>query len=191
MEEGTPKAAKPLNERQQAFVREYVIDFNATQAAIRAGYSARSAGQHAEALMRKHEIQTAIQEAKGAVCKRAELTVDRIVQELERIAFGDLKNSVKWDSNGTNVRSSDELTDDVSATIAAIEEEETTTEFGVTSKTKRKVKVKHYDKLRALELLARYKGMLVDRKEITGKDGKPMQVQQQTWMDAISEATKK
>lgn len=191
MEEGTPKAAKPLNERQQAFVREYVIDFNGSAAARRAGYSEKTAGQHAERMLKNVEIKKAIEEAKAKVCKRAELTVDRIVQELERIAFGDLKNSVKWDSNGTNVRSSDELPDDVSATIAAIEEEETTTEFGVTSKTKRKVKVKHYDKLRALELLARYKGMLVDRKEITGKDGKPMQVQQQTWMDAISEATKK
>ncbi len=186
MEEGKLNE-RQLNDRQAAFVREYVVDFNATQAAIRAGYSAKSAEACASRLLTNAKVAAAIQEAKASVCKRAELTTDRIVQELERIAFGDLKNSVKWDSNGTNVRASDELPDDVSATIAAIEEEETTTEFGVHSKTKRKVKVKHYDKLRALELLARYKGMLVDRKELTGKDGKPIQVQQKTWVDIMVE----
>lgn len=182
MEEGR------LNEKQAAFVREYVKDFNATQAAVRAGYSAKSAPVNGPRLLANAGIQKAIEKMKVAVCARAELTTDRIVQELERIAFGNLKNSVDWDSGGTSIKASSDLPDDVSATIMAIEEDEheTTSPTGATH-TRRKVKVKHYDKLRALELLARYKGMLVDRKELTGKDGKPIQVQQKTWVDLMAE----
>ncbi len=182
MEEG-----KELNERQAAFVREYLVDFNATQAAIRAGYSEKTAGSQGERLLRNAEIQKAIDAGKASVCKRNEVTVDRIVQELERIAFGDLKNSVKWDGNKTVICASDELSPDVSATIASIEEDERDTPHG----THRKVKVKHWDKLRALELLARYKGMLVDRKEISGKGGGPVQVEQKSWLDVVGEAVKK
>ncbi|MEI7465073.1 MAG: terminase small subunit [Burkholderiales bacterium] len=61
-----------LNDKQTAFVREYLMDFNATQATIRAGYSMRTAGQQGHALLKKHEIQACLAEFRQ---KAAEQTV--------------------------------------------------------------------------------------------------------------------
>jgi phage terminase small subunit len=61
-----------LNDKQQRFVDEYLKDLNATQAAIRAGYSAKTAYAIAEKLLRKAEIQQAVQDAKKARSKRTE-----------------------------------------------------------------------------------------------------------------------
>lgn len=75
-----------LNKKQHAFTVEYVKDHNATQAAIRAGYSARTAGSQSHDLLKKPEIQDAIQELEDAARARAGITVDTIVQRLNRIA---------------------------------------------------------------------------------------------------------
>ncbi len=182
--------ARKLNPKQLAFISEYLIDFNGTQAAIRAGYSARTAQEQASVLLSKPMVQRALEEAKAAHKKVREVSVDRIIQELERIAYGDLKNSVRWNEGGTQIQPSDDLPADVSATIMSIEEDEheTTSPLGHTH-VRRKVKVKHYDKLRALELLGRYKSLFVDRKEVTGKGGGAIEVQTKSWMDVVNEET--
>ena len=76
-----------LTKKQQLFVEEYLKDLNATQAAIRAGYSAKTAYAIAEKLLRKAEIKQAIQEAMKARSDRTEITQDRVLQELARLAF--------------------------------------------------------------------------------------------------------
>lgn len=74
-----------LNDKQQRFVDEYLKDLNATQAAIRAGYSAKTAYAIAEKLLRKVEIQQAVQDAKQARSKRTEITQDRVLQSLHAL----------------------------------------------------------------------------------------------------------
>lgn len=71
-----------LTPKQQRFVEEYLIDLNATQAAIRAGYSEKTAYSVGHENLKKPEIQKAIEEAKSQVSKRTELTVDMVVQGL-------------------------------------------------------------------------------------------------------------
>lgn len=71
-----------LTPKQQRFVEEYLIDLNATQAAIRAGYSEKTAYSVGHENLKKPEIQKAIEEAKNQVSKRTELTVDMVVQGL-------------------------------------------------------------------------------------------------------------
>lgn len=78
-----------LTAKQSRFVEEYLIDLNATQAAIRAGYSAKTAGAVGFENLKKPEIAEAIATKRGELSTRTEVTVDRIVTELARIGFYD------------------------------------------------------------------------------------------------------
>ena len=75
-------AGKSLTPRQAAFIREYLIDLNATQAAIRAGYSEKTAGRTAHENLKKPEIAQAIQEAQTERAERLELTQDDVLKGL-------------------------------------------------------------------------------------------------------------
>ena len=72
-----------LKDKQARFVEEYLIDSNATQAAIRAGYSEKSAYSIAGENMKKPEIANAIKAGQKDIAKRNELTIDDIIKELE------------------------------------------------------------------------------------------------------------
>lgn len=77
---------KPLSEKQHRFVEEYLIDLNATQAAIRAGYSAKTAYSVGFENLRKPEIQKAIQEQQNKRSKRTEISQDDVIKGLMREA---------------------------------------------------------------------------------------------------------
>lgn len=74
-----------LNAKQKRFVKEYLIDLNGTQAAIRAGYSPKTANEQAARLLANVSIQEAIQEEMKKREERTDITVDRVVQELHNI----------------------------------------------------------------------------------------------------------
>lgn len=78
-----------LSPKQQRFVDEYLVDLNATQAAIRAGYSAKTAESAGSRLLRNVKVQAAIQQAMADRLKRTEITQDRVLLEYARIAFFD------------------------------------------------------------------------------------------------------
>lgn len=78
-----------LNPRQALFVREYLVDRNGTQAALRAGYSAKSAKQEGTRLLSNPEIKRQIQEREDVIAEKLDLSAERIERELARIAFGD------------------------------------------------------------------------------------------------------
>lgn len=80
-----------LTEKQQRFVDEYLVDLNATQAAIRAGYSPNAAAEQGYEHLRKPHIQLAIAEARKAQQERTQITADRVVMELGLIAFADAR----------------------------------------------------------------------------------------------------
>lgn len=158
---------RKLNPKQQRFVEEYLVDLNATQAAIRAGYSPKTAGQIGERLLKKAEVQQALSRRMKAREQRTEVTQDRVVKELAKIAFGDPRNVMSWGPGGVTLKASAELTDDEAALVSEVSE--TTTERGGS------LKLKTNDKLKALELLGRHLGMFRDKVEVTGKDGGPIQ----------------
>ncbi len=89
----SPKAANPLQltDKQLRFVDEYLIDLNATQAAVRAGYSAGTAGAIGHENLKKPEIVAAIADARLALQQRTHITADRVVMELGLIAFADAR----------------------------------------------------------------------------------------------------
>lgn len=91
-----------LTEKQKRFVAEYLVDLNATQAAIRAGYSEKTAEQIGYQLLQKTSVQVAIQEAQDERSKRTEITQDMVVDELRAVAFakaGDYTDSTLKYSN--------------------------------------------------------------------------------------------
>src|SRR6478736_4951624 len=107
-----------LNDRQRRFVEQYLVDLNATQAAIRAGYSAATASEQASRLLANVKVAAAIAEAQAARSRRTEVTADRVVLELARVAFGDPRRVLSWGPGGVKLRPSDELTDEEAAIVA-------------------------------------------------------------------------
>lgn len=76
-----------LTAMRERFVDEYLVDLNATQAAIRAGYSPKTAYSMGQRLLKDVEVQAAVQEARARREKRTEITQDRVVQEIADNAF--------------------------------------------------------------------------------------------------------
>jgi phage terminase small subunit len=85
-----------MNHRQIIFVEEYLIDLNATQAAIRAGYAERSATVTASKLLTKANIQAAIQIAQLARSERTQITVDKVLEDIELIKL----NAMQQEDDG-------------------------------------------------------------------------------------------
>lgn len=84
-----------LTPKQQRFVDEYLVDLNATQAAIRSGYSRRSAAEQGHDLLRKPQVAAAVQAGQAARAERTGITADRVLTELARIAFADHRQLVE------------------------------------------------------------------------------------------------
>lgn len=149
-----------LTKKQQRFVDEYLIDLNATQAAIRAGYSPTSARQIADENMSKPDIKNSIERALAERSKRTGINADRIIQELAKIAF----------LNPTDVINMDEATvkgdanRDDTAAIASVKVKTIPVEDG--DITEREVRT--YDKVKALELLGKHLGMFTDKFKVEG-----------------------
>lgn len=157
-----------LNDKQRRFVDEYLVDLNATQAAIRAGYSAKTAAQIGERLLRKVEIQGLLADRQKARSERTEITQDMVLNELAKIAFSDQRKVMTWGLYGVRLRDSSELTDDEAAIVAEVSE--------TTSKDGGSLKLKTHDKVGALKLIGDHLGMWKQKMELTGVDGGPVQI---------------
>ncbi len=75
-----------MNAKQTSFVREYLVDLNATQAAVRAGYSAKTAEQIGSRLLRNVQVAAAVKQALDARGKRVEVKADDVLRDIARIA---------------------------------------------------------------------------------------------------------
>lgn len=84
-----------LTPKQQAFVNEYIVDFNATQAAIRAGYSAKTASAAAARMLANVKIQTAVSEAMQKRTERTQVTADLVVHRLALVMMADHRELVE------------------------------------------------------------------------------------------------
>ena len=96
---------RPLTPKQDMFVREYLIDLNATQAAIRAGYSAKTAAQIGEENLRKPDIAKAIQAGMDQRSQRTNITAEEVLANIKRIA----QKAEDMDDNGNALRANELL----------------------------------------------------------------------------------
>lgn len=151
-----------LTARQARFVEEYLIDLNATQAAIRAGYSRKTAGSQGFDLLKKPEIQAAIQEAQARRSQRTEITQDRVLAELAKIGFSDIRKLL---SPGGNLVNPADMEDDIAGAVSSIEVV-TRRLPGAGDDGEAEVeyvsKVRMWDKKGALETLLKHLGGLPD-----------------------------
>ena len=90
-----PARQRVLTEKQQRFVDEYLVDLNATQAAIRAGYSPHTANEQGAQLLAKLSVQHAVREARSAQQKRTAITADTVLMEIANIALADARELVE------------------------------------------------------------------------------------------------
>ncbi len=109
---------KELTPKQERFIKEYLIDLNATQAAIRAGYSKKTARFIGAENLTKPNIQRAIQKARDELTKKVGITQERVLNEEKHIAFSDIRGI--FDENGTLIKPH-ELPEEVSRAVAKIE----------------------------------------------------------------------
>lgn len=141
-----------LNEKQRRFISEYIIDLNAKQAAIRAGYSPKGAEPQASRLLSNAKIQVEIAKAMEDRGKRTGITQDRVLAELSAIAFAKATDYVEVDDDGSvKIKPTAELTDEQKKAIASIKEGANGIEIKLTDKTK------------ALEMLSRHLGLFNDK----------------------------
>lgn len=151
-----------LTQRQKRFCQEYLIDLNATQAAIRAGYSKNRANQTGYKLLTKGDIQQFMTVAMRERAKRTEIKADHVLQRLADVAFANMGDYAAWGPKGVVLREMAELGP---RQLAAIQEvSQTVTKEGGSKR------IKLHDKLKALELLGRHLH-LWDRE--TGTEEKP------------------
>ncbi|WP_428563420.1 MAG: terminase small subunit [Solidesulfovibrio sp. DCME] len=113
---------KRLTDRQRRFVEEYLVDLKAGAAAIRAGYSEKSAETLGARLRNLPHVRDAIEAAMTRRSRRTGITQDRVVAELARIAFADIRDFVDWDESGVTLRAARELGPQQTACVAEIVE---------------------------------------------------------------------
>ena len=85
-----------LTAKQQRFVDEYLIDLNATQAAIRVGYSKKTADQQASRLLTNVKVREYLAQRQADRANRTEITQDKVLKELAKIGFSDIRKIVRW-----------------------------------------------------------------------------------------------
>lgn len=146
-----------MTKKQKRFIEEYLIDLNATQAAIRAGYSPDTAKAIGCENLTKPDIRAHIDKAMAERSKRTGVNADRVIQELAKIAF---VNATEVIDPKTATVKEDALPEDT----AAIQSVKVKT-FGEDGLER---EIKMADKLKALEMLGRHLGMFKDKLELSG-----------------------
>ncbi len=155
-----------LTAKQQRFVDEYLIDLNATQAAIRAGYSKKTAQVQSARLLSNVMVSAAVAKGMKSRSTRTGITQDMVLRELAKIGFSDIRKVVRWGEtmvrmvdgeeecaedmvpyHGLALIDSTEIDDDTAAAIAEV------------SQGRDGLKVKLHDKKGALVDIGRHLGM--------------------------------
>lgn len=149
-----------MTKKQKRFVEEYLIDLNATQAAIRAGYSPETAYSIGSENLKKPEIRACIEKAMAERSKRTGVNQDRIIMELAKIGFLNPKDLVNFDEATIK----EDATKEDLAAIASIRVKRFPTKDG--EGIEREIKM--HDKTKTLELLGRHLGMFKDKVEVSG-----------------------
>ena len=160
---------KKLTPRQAMFVSEILVDGNAAAAAKRAGYAPKAAKEQGYDLLTRPHIAEAVAAKRAKRLERNEVTADRVMQELARIAFLDIRKALNPDGS---MKPLDQLDDDTAAAIAGLDLAEIRDGDGAPIGVLKKIKIA--DKLVALDKLARNFGLLQDKVKLVNDEDNPI-----------------
>jgi phage terminase small subunit len=145
-----------LSPQQELFVRQYVLDLNATKAALRAGYAKKSARTQGSYLLTKPEIQAAVKVRQERRFEKVDIKTDDVLRLMRKFAFTDLSGVIEVRGNKTYITDTSHLTEDQMACISEIKE------------TAEGIQVKLISREKMIELLGRHMGMFMDKLEHSG-----------------------
>lgn len=158
------KKRKPQPQRADvrylAFAREYVVDHNASAAAIRVGYAVSSSRLTGSRLMKTQIVKDYIAKHEAKLAAKMEVTAERVIAEFARIGFSDIREI--FDETGA-LKGIHTLGDDAARSIGAVDirrERRRGSNADGSPREEEVVKVKLLDKVRALEALAKHTGVL-------------------------------
>ena len=152
-----------MTKKQKRFVEEYLVDLNATQAAIRAGYSPDSAGAIGCELLKKPDIRAHIDTEMANLSKRTGVNQERVIRELAKVAFVNMSDVVDFNTAQLLPGATSEDT----AAIASVKVKTVHTDVGIGIERE----IRTADKLKALELLGKHLGMFTEQMKLSGDMG--------------------
>lgn len=164
-------APKKTGARWKIFAREYVIDLNGARAAIEAGYAEKHARVAASRLLTKDNVKKLIDELIAERAKRLDVTADKVLQELSRLAFSNMLDYVKPQPDGSAYIDLSKLTREQAAAIQELIIDEYTDGSGEEARPVKRVRFKLSDKRASLELLGKHLKLFTDKVEHSGQIG--------------------
>ena len=153
--------SEELTRKQEMFVAEYLVDFNAAQAAIRAGYSRGDARNAGYRLLRRPKIQAAIAAAQAPHLARLRLDADAVLTELARVAQANVLDYIRFGNGGEPIVDLSQIDRDRAAALSELTIEEVAAGGG--RPAIKRTRFRMHDKLAALDKLARHFGLLRER----------------------------
>jgi phage terminase small subunit len=167
-----------LTIKQERFAQKYIELGNASEA-YRQSYDAGNmapdtVNNEAHLLLKNPKISARVEQLEELRRKRHEVTIDRVVSEYSKLAFLDIRKAF---TETGELKTIVDIDDETAAAIAGVEFEEV---FEMNGREREHVgrihKIKLSDKKGALDSLAKFLGMFTDKLELTGKDGKPIEI---------------
>ncbi len=174
MKEPTKPKITKLTPKQALFCKEYLIDLCATQAAIRSGYSKKTAFSIGAENLTKPLIRAELKRNMAKHAEKIELTADRVLAEISKMAYANMADYMTFTADGSAFVDLSKLTRDQAAALSEVD-----VDSYYDKDNKRnvdKIKIKLSDKRGNLELLGRYLKLFTDKMQVEGPSGKPVLV---------------
>jgi phage terminase small subunit len=163
------RSMSTLTPKQEQFCQEYLVDLNATQAAVRAGYSQQTAGAIATENLTKPLISARIAELQAERAAKIGVTQEAVIAELAKMAFANMADYMTVAPDGSAYMDLTRLTRDQAAAIQELNSETYLEKDGDEYKPVKKSRIKLSEKRGNLELLGKHLGMFKEEVNHTGK----------------------
>jgi phage terminase small subunit len=160
-----------LSEKEKLFIAEYLVDLNASQAAIRAGYSPKSVGKMAYLLLKRPRVTNAIAEAQAKRLKAIDVSAEKVLRELAALALSNVLDFMRLGRDGEPIVDFSGVEREKAAALSAVTVEDFLEGRGRNKRTIRRVKFRTHGKLGALDRLAKHYGLLRERVSHENPDG--------------------
>ena len=165
----TQQHRRPAEARRLLFAHEYLVDRNATQAAIRAGYSSLTAQEQGTRLLSDVRVRTIIEQGEAETRERLKLTRDDVVDEARSLAWSDLSDVMPWTERGPRLLDSKDIDPRIRRQVKSISWKRSRRFTGKGDDAQEweveDIKLVMHDKIAPLQMLAKHLGVVKDGPE--------------------------